>query len=148
MLLTIDGKEVNTREGIIALIRENRPLDFFVQRSGITVPITVVPEKGKVGMYIDYDGLLVDEAFTVQKPFGQAVVAGAKETYATSILTLNFLGDLIEKVFAPKTPTDREEAREMVAGPIGVGATFVNMVKAAVPASVIFLVIALLSVNL
>ena len=99
-------------------------------------------------MYIDYEGLAVDEEYTVQKPFGQAITAGAQETYATSVLTLNFLGDLIQKVFAPQTSTDREEAREMVAGPIGVGATFVNMVKAAVPASVIFLVIALLSVNL
>lgn len=148
LLLTLDGKELDTREEIVALIRENRPLDFFVRRWADVIPLTVTPSNGKVGMYIDYDGLVVHEDFTVQKPFFEAIGAGAKETYASSVLTLNFLGDLVQKVFSPRTPTDREEAKEMVAGPIGVGATFVNMVKASVPFSVIVLVIALLSVNL
>ena len=31
-LLSINGNEVNTRESIITVIRENRPLDFLVRR--------------------------------------------------------------------------------------------------------------------
>ncbi len=64
------------------------------------------------------------------------------------MLTLDMLGTLIKKLFAPRTPTEREEAKELLSGPIGVGATFIDMVDARVPFTLILLVIALLSVNL
>ncbi len=64
------------------------------------------------------------------------------------MLTLNFLGEILQKLFAPKNPTERNEAKELISGPIGVGSTFVDMVDAHVPFTMILLVIALLSVNL
>ncbi|MFZ2256474.1 MAG: hypothetical protein WAW59_06610 [Patescibacteria group bacterium] len=54
-----------------------------------------------------------------------AIQAGAYETYNSSILTLVFLKDLVHGIFAPDTPEEREDAKNMLAGPIGVGATFV-----------------------
>jgi regulator of sigma E protease len=90
----------------------------------------------------------INKGFVYQESFPKAVIVGARETYATSMLTLDMLWTLLEKLFAPKTPTDREEAKELLSGPIGVWATFVHMVDAQVPMTLILLVIALLSVNL
>ncbi len=148
ILLSIDGKDKKTREEIIEMIRENRPLDIMVLRDANVVPMTLIPDKGKVGMYINYQDLKVDESFVIKKSIPSSLVSWAKETYATSVLTLWFLGQIIQKTFVPKDDKERASARELLSGPVGVGTTFVNMVKAKVPISLIFLVIALLSVNL
>ncbi len=147
-LESIDGQIVTTREAIIDLIRENKPLDIFIKREGVQIPLTVVPDNGKVWMYINYDNLHINKDFNYQKSWFQALISWARETYNTSILTLDFLGQILEKLFAPKTSTDREEAKTLLSGPIGVGATFIDMVDAHVPFTLILLVIALLSVNL
>jgi len=148
ILESINGKSVNTREGIIGIIRENRPISLSVRRGDESVSITVTPENGKVGMYIDYENLEVKKDYIYRATWVEAIVVGARETYATSMLTLDMLGTLPEKLFLPKTLTDREEAKELLSGPIGVGSTFIDMVDARVPFSLILIVIALLSVNL
>ncbi len=147
-LITINSQVVKTREDIITLISENKPLDIFVDREGIRVPISLTPEKGKVGMYISYENLQVDREFKYQPSGLHAIAAGAKETYYTSVLTLNFLGEILQKLFAPRNNVERDEAKSLLSGPIGVGSTFVDMVDARVPFTMILLVIALLSVNL
>jgi regulator of sigma E protease len=147
-LVSINSQKLPSRESIVELIRENKPLDFLVMRNSTIVPLTVVPQSGKVGMYIEYNELQVNKEFKYQVSFPKAILAGARETYATSIFTLDMLGTLLEKLFAPKTLTDREEAKELLSGPIAVWATFIDMVEAQVPFTLILLVIALLSVNL
>lgn len=84
----------------------------------------------------------------MELPFPVAVKAGLYETYASSVLTLNFLGDLVDGIFAPETPQEREDAKNMLSWPIGVGATFVWLVEISAPVGIILVVIALISVNL
>lgn len=148
ILESINWKTVNTREAIIEIIRENQPMDIFVKRDWQSVPITVTPEKWKVGMYINYDWLVVHEDFSRKESLPRALMLAGQETYASSILTLNFLGEILTKLISPKAPGDRDEAKSLLSGPIGVGSTFVSMVDAHVPFATLLLVIALLSINL
>lgn len=73
---------------------------------------------------------------------------GAKETYFTSVLTLKVLGKTFQGLFFSKNVSERENAKEMLSGPIGVGNAFVSMVEMHVPVMIIFIFVALLSVNL
>ena len=49
---------------------------------------------------------------------------------------------------SPKNDAEREEAKSMLAGPIGLGSTFVSIVENHVPLNIILVMIALLSINL
>lgn len=148
ILKSINGKTITTREAIIDLIRLNAPLDFSVIRWEDHISLMLIPQSGKVGMYINYFNLNLNKDFNYQVSFPRAVIVGARETYTTSILTLDMLWTLLKKLFAPKTLTDREEAKELLSGPIAVGATFIDMVDAQAPLTLILVFIALLSVNL
>ena len=50
----------------------------------------------------------------MELPFPVALKAGLYETYASSVLTLNFLGDLVDGIFDPETPQEREDAKNML----------------------------------
>ena len=77
-----------------------------------------------------------------------ALLSGIRETYYSSKMTLDFLGQMVRGIFAPKNSAEFEEAKSMLSGPIGVGVTFVGLMEINAPASLIFVVIALISVNL
>ncbi len=66
VLESINNQAVDTREGIIEVISENKPLDILVDRAGTIISLTVTPEKGKVGMYINYENLHVDKEYNYQ----------------------------------------------------------------------------------
>ncbi|MBP9780043.1 site-2 protease family protein [Candidatus Gracilibacteria bacterium] len=146
ILESIDEQFLTNSKDVIAIIQQSQGSQVSVTRDGVSLSFQLIPKDGKVGMYLE--DTQINKSFVYQESFPRAVIVGARETYATSILTLDMLGTLLEKLFAPKTPTDREEAKELLSGPIGVGATFVHMVDAQVPVTLILLVIALLSVNL
>jgi hypothetical protein len=55
---------------------------------------------------------------------------------------------MVVGIFAPKTEMEHSEAKNMLAGPIGLGSTFVQIVEDSVPLSTILVMIALLSINL
>ncbi len=98
---------------------------------------------------IAYKDLALGTDFPTEKyGFVDAVKMGAHETYATSMLTLKVLGKTLHGLLLPKNAAEHADAKEMLSGPIGVGNAFVSMVDMQVPAMIIFLFIALLSVNL
>ncbi len=73
---------------------------------------------------------------------------GARETLATTRLTLAFLSRMVVGIFAPKTEQEHIDAKSMLAGPIGLGSTFIAIVENSVPLATILVMVALLSINL
>ena len=55
---------------------------------------------------------------------------------------------MVVGLFDPKNDKEHEEAKTMLAGPIGLGSTFVSIVENSVPLTIILVMIALLSINL
>lgn len=146
ILESINDQFLTNSKDVIAIIQQSQWFQISVKRDGISLSFQLIPKEGKVWMYLE--DTQINKNFVYQESFPKAVIVGARETYATSILTLDMLWTLLEKLFTPKTPTDREEAKELLSGPIWVWATFVHMVDAQVPMTLILLVLALLSVNL
>lgn len=78
----------------------------------------------------------------------EATVAGARETYFSSVLTFKLVKTTLGNFFFADTTEEHEEAKNSLSGPIGAGNAFVTMVEQKIPASIILLFVALLSVNL
>jgi membrane-associated protease RseP (regulator of RpoE activity) len=55
---------------------------------------------------------------------------------------------MVVGIFAPQNETEHTEAKSMLAGPIGLGSTFIQIVEESVPLATILVMIALLSINL
>lgn len=55
---------------------------------------------------------------------------------------------MVVGLFDPKTDKEHEEAKSMLAWPIGLGSTFISIVENSVPLTIILVMIALLSINL
>ena len=47
-------------------------------------------------------------------------------------MTLDVLGSTLRKLVSPRTTEERQEATEMLSGPIGIGSTFVDVVYAGI----------------
>ncbi len=98
---------------------------------------------------IAYKTLRINTGATLEKHnLIDASILGARETYASSMLTVKLLGKTLGDLLFPATPTVRQEAQEMLSGPIGVGGAFVSMIDLHVPLTIIALFVALLSINL
>jgi regulator of sigma E protease len=148
ILIQVNDIAPETTEQVVKVIQSNEQVNLLLNRSGSIVNIILTPQDGKVGTYIGYDNLALKKDFVYQKTGLDALVMWAKETYYSSVLTLDFLGKVLKNLIAPATPLEREEAKEMLSGPIGAGSLFVGLVEISAPISLIFLIIALLSINL
>jgi membrane-associated protease RseP (regulator of RpoE activity) len=113
-----------------------------------TRDIQMIPQNGKVGMQIGYRDLQINTNKRIQYSGFEAITMGAHETVATTRITLAFLGRMVVGLFAAKSETEHTEAKNMLAGPIGLGSTFVSIVENSVPLATILVMIALLSINL
>ena len=71
-----------------------------------------------------------------------------RETYILSVLTLELLGTTVKNLTFPETPEDREEAKMMISGPIGIGAGFVSLVDIGFTLERFVLIIAMISISL
>lgn len=148
ILLSIDGETYVDSKNVVTKISKWQPMKMLLSQSGSIIELSLVPENGKVGMYIGYNELDLNKDLVIQKKGIEGIVAGAKETYYSSVLTLDFLGKVLKNLIAPSTPMEREEAKEMLSGPIGAGQLFVGLVEISAPLTIILLIIALLSINL
>jgi regulator of sigma E protease len=122
-------------------------LDLTIERAGTKSILKVVPENGKIGVSV-YADASFQKDFKYSYSFAVAAKVAATEVYSQSRLTLELLGDLIRKIIRPATPTERGEATKSLTGPIGIGNLFVSLVEVKVPISVIFLIAAVISINL
>jgi regulator of sigma E protease len=124
------------------------PLQLVIERKWKKIEITVIPKDGKIGSYIGYNITSTNDKFLYKYPIGEAIQVWFWEMYAQSRLTLGFMWDLISKLIAPKNEAERKEAVGSLSGPVWVGSMFVWLVDAKVTASVIFLIMAVISINL
>ena len=76
--------------------------------------VNIVPVDGKIGVRVGYHSLDINKTYVRKLGFTEAIVAGGRETYASSVLTFSFLGKLVHGIFAPDTATEREEAKNML----------------------------------
>jgi regulator of sigma E protease len=82
--------------------------------------IDIVPNKdGLIGTYL-WENLSINQDFEYKYWFFAAGKHGFLETYYQARLTLSGLWILLKNIINPKTPKDREDAIDQVAGPIGI----------------------------
>ena len=147
LVTAINGVTPKLSQDIIKVIRENKEFDITL---GWENPRTlrITPKDGKIGMMIGYKELKVNENIHIQYSGIAAIQAGAEETIANTKITFSFLSRMVVWLFSPKNETEHKEAKDMLSGPIGLGSTFVSIVRENVPLNIILVMIALLSINL
>lgn len=146
-LVSINGIVPRLSQDIIKIIQENKEFEIVLWTDTLRT-IRVTPKDGKIGMMIGYKNLKVNENIHIQYSGFTAIQKGASETLATTKITFSFLSRMVVGLFQPKNETEHKEAKAMLSGPIGLGSTFVSIVKENVPMSIILVMIALLSINL
>lgn len=149
-VLSLNGKPVLKLEDVTDALVIGWASDMVVRHSNSREEhIVVTPENGKIGVMVSYKNLTLNQDIPVERFWlSDSLIMGAKETYFTSVLTLKVLGKTFQGLFFSKNVSERENAKEMLSGPIGVGNAFVSMVEMHVPVMIIFIFVALLSVNL
>ena len=151
IVISIEWKTPLLVSDIIDITAQNREFDMILQSTenpSKTHSVRMKPQNGKVGMMIGYKNLQINSNKKVQFAGFEALLMGWRETIATTRVTYDFLAQMVVGLFAPKDNREHEEAKSMLAGPIGLGSTFVSIVENSVPFTIILVMIALLSINL
>lgn len=147
-LVWVNGNKITDIEVFKKEVEKNMPLNLTLSESGVTRDITVVPQDGKIGVSLWYTNMRINPDYKPRFSFVDAGRQALWETYTLSRLTLDTLGKTLHDLIIPKTPDDRKEASEMIAGPIGMGVWIVSMVNHGLHFSMILILIAMLSLNL
>lgn len=147
VVISVNGEKILKSSEMISQIEKNEPMKLEILRTNETIFLEVTPENGKIQSYVR-DAFKINEDFSRKMGLIDASVAAAKESYFASILTFKLVKNTLGKLFFPENPEERAEATENLSGPIGAGNAVVTMVERAVPASIFFIFIAFLSVNL
>jgi regulator of sigma E protease len=147
-VISIDGVTIASPQEFIALVSQNKPINLVLHNREVQRTVSITPVDGKIWVHVGYHNLTIDKQYSRQYRLPEAILHGARETYYSSVLTLDFLSTMLHGIFVPDNATEREEAKSMLSWPIGVGATFVWLVEISAPVSLVLIVIALISVNL
>lgn len=134
-------------QDVIDIISQNHSFNITIQWKEIKT-LTIQPKDGKVWMTIRYKNLKINENKKIQFRWFEALVMGWKETIATTKITVWFLIRIVNGIFIPKSSNEHEEAKNMLAWPIGLGWSFISMVENNASTGIILVMIALLSINL
>lgn len=148
ILIAIDGQVITKPDEAIAYIKKSPTMDFTLRWTGGVRHVFITPEAGRIGSYIGYNVVEIRRDFRYKYGFFEALQEGGKETYHQSVMTLELLGNLAKKIILPKTPIERTEATKSLGGPVAIWGLFVDLLSAKVAVSVIFLIAALISINL
>lgn len=147
-LVHIEGETLRSIEDFIAITKKNQPFHLIVSGTGWSRSLIVTPKNGKISAYLSYSGLTLSRDFVIHHPPWDAIIAGARETLALSLMTIDLLKSTLRKLFAPRDPQERVEAGKMVAGPIGMWAGMIDILRFWLTPSLFLLLVALLSINL
>ena len=149
ILVAIDGQPAKTPDETVKKIHSIQTTSHFtVRRAGQTLDIPVTPEGGRIGSYVGYHVNAFQRDYAYQYGPIEAIRAGTEETYNISAVTLELLRSLVVRVIAPQTPAERSEAVASLSGPIGIGDTFVELIRHHVGLKVILTLAAIISINL
>lgn len=147
-VISMNHHNVSRVDDFIRTVQTSSSVDIRVEKNGIEREVHLIPDNGKIWVRVGYKDARMNSSFEKKEWIMSALLSGIRETYYSSKMTLDFLGQMVRGIFAPKNSAEFEEAKSMLSGPIGVGVTFVGLIEINAPASLIFVVIALISVNL
>lgn len=147
-VIQVNGTMIHTPKEFMDLIDDNNSIEIITENNAIQKTTRLNPLNGKIWVYVWYHNLRINREFESRFTWIQALSQWIHETYASSILTLNFLWKMLHGIFVPNNPIEYQEAKNMLSWPIGVWATFVGLVEMSAPIWLIWVVIALISVNL
>ncbi len=104
-----------------------------------------VPESWKIWTYI-WENIEINEEYEIKYWFLEAWKYWFLETKNQILLTFKWLWTLLQKIFNPETPEERQEAIESVSWPIGI----VDFISKSITAGLIFIIVlwAIISINL
>lgn len=157
MLLSVNGKAVTDIDELQEQISQNPSisLEFTLKKVCHDTQNCVFPEErtiqitpsseGKIGSYLS-PNYSINEDFKHQYWVWNALKYAGIETYVQSRLTLSWLAMLLQKVVAPETPKEREEAIDQMAGPIWIVSVVTQSLAGWL--SLLLILSALISINL
>lgn len=104
-----------------------------------------IPEEWKIWTYI-WENVEINEEYEVKYWFLNSIKYWFLETKNQILLTFKWLGTLLQQIFAPETPEEREEAIDSVRWPIWI----VDFISSSITAGLTFLIVfsAIISINL
>lgn len=161
LVLKANNSEVLNQDTLKNTIWENagKQITFEIQRAKNNCDITtnqncefetlnldITPnEEGKIGSYLMANSEF-NKDFKYDFTLWESLKYWVTETYGQIILTFKWVGMIVQKIFAPQTPTERQEAIEQVSGPIGM----VDFMTKSITNGMIFIVViwAIISINL
>lgn len=161
LVVKANGNEIKNHIEFRDIIWENiqTPINLEIQRSLDNCDITknqncnfenifieITPnEEWKIGSYL-IPNSQINRDFKYDFTLWESIKNGFSETYGQIILTFQWIGMIGQKIFAPKTPTERQEALNQVAGPIWM----VDFMSKTIGNGIIFIMIigAIISINL
>lgn len=161
LVLKANQREINNYEELKNIIWENKEksIVFEIQRSlnncDISktnncsfemVELSIIPDnEGKIGSYL-IPNTQINKDFKYNFSFTESIQYGFSETYGQIILTFKWLSMITQKIFAPETPKERQEAIAQISWPIGM----VDFMTKSIANGVIFILIlwAIISINL
>ncbi len=147
-LLMVEWVSIQTPEQLIQMIVEKAKISLTVAGTGGTRNVSIQPINKKVWMYIGYASIHINTEYRIQYGLVESVSRAITETYNLSYMTIAVLGDTLKNLIFPVTPEDRKIAEWMLAGPIGIGASFVSLVDIGITWKMITMIIAMISINL
>ncbi len=148
ILTSVNGNKITDIDAFKKEVEKNIPLNLVLSDSGVTRDVTVTPQDGKIGVALWYENMRMNPDYKPHFSLFTASRQAIWETYTLSRLTLDTLGKTLHDLIIPDTPSERTEASEMIAGPIGMGVGIVSMVDHGLHFSMVLILIAMLSLNL
>lgn len=148
ILLKINNKEVKNPKELIKLIWENawKEITFSIKSTESFSSLQIkVWKNWKIWSYLS-PNIIVNKDFEYKYWFIDSIKYWTLETYNQILLTFKWIWILAQKIFNPKTETEREEAVDNMKWPIWI----VDLVANSLSAGFIFLLIlsAIISINL
>lgn len=161
LVLYVNDTEIHSQEALKNIIWENteNQIILTIQRAidgcdisknmgcnfeELTLAITPNNE-WKIGSYL-IPNSQINKDFKYNFTLWESIQYGFSETYGQIILTFKWVWMIAQKIFAPQTPTERQEAIDQVSGPIGM----VDFMTKSITNGIIFIVViwAIISINL
>lgn len=147
ILLAVNSQPIQDTKWAIEIISSSDVVQLEILRKEEKIFLEIVPQNGKIETQI-FDVFKIDNDFIKKYSLGESLIEWAKETYFSSILTIKLVGRTLGNFFFPETKEAHEEAKKSLSGPVGAGNAVITMLEKSVPVTMIFLFVALLSVNL
>ncbi len=148
VLIKINNKTVTSPQDMINVVKYSQyPIVFTIKRLTKIVNITILPKNWKIWSYVWYNLIEINKDFKYKYSLDQALKEWIKETYNQWLFTFELLKNLFKKLSSVKK-TDREEALKYLWWPIALWNLFVNLVKENFDVSIIFIIWAIISINL